>query len=49
MLGRVVGIHIDERVLTGGIVDQAKLQLVGRLGGDQFVRVGDVFAMRRPD
>lgn len=49
VLGRVVGIHIDERVLTGGIVDQAKLQLVGRLGGDQFVRVGDVFAMRRPD
>ena len=49
VLGKVIGIHIDERVLTGGIVDQKKLQLIGRLGGHEYVRVDEVFAMRRPD
>jgi flavin reductase (DIM6/NTAB) family NADH-FMN oxidoreductase RutF len=49
VLGKVIGIHIDERVLTNGIVDQTKLKLVGRLGGHEYVRVSEVFAMRRPD
>ena len=49
VLGKVVGVHIDERVLTDGIVDQAKLRLVGRLGGHEYVCVNDVFKMRRPD
>lgn len=49
VLGKVIGIHIDERVLIDGIVDQSKLQLIGRLGGHDYVRVADVFAMRRPD
>jgi len=49
VLGKVVGIHIDERVLADGIVDQKKLRLLGRLGGHDYVCVNDVFAMRRPD
>ncbi|MND04798.1 hypothetical protein D3C83_252330 [compost metagenome] len=49
VLGKVIGIHIDERVLTNGIVDQKKLQLIGRLGGHDYVRVDEVFQMRRPD
>jgi flavin reductase (DIM6/NTAB) family NADH-FMN oxidoreductase RutF len=49
VLGKVIGIHIDERVLTDGIVDQKKLKLIGRLGGSEYVRVDGVFAMRRPD
>jgi flavin reductase (DIM6/NTAB) family NADH-FMN oxidoreductase RutF len=49
VLGKVVGIHIDERVLTAGIVDQKKLGLIGRLGGHDYVRVGEVFTMMRPD
>jgi len=49
VLGKVVGIHIDERVLTDGVVDQAKLRLLGRLGGHDYVCVNDVFRMRRPD
>lgn len=48
VLGKVVGVHIDERVLTNDIVDQTKLQLIGRLGGHDYVRVAEVFAMRRP-
>jgi len=49
VLGKVVGIHIDERVITDGIVDQTKLRLLGRLGGHDYVCVNEVFAMRRPD
>ena len=48
VLGEVVGVHIDEAILTGGIVDQAKLQLIGRLGHNQYCRVSDVFALDRP-
>ncbi len=53
VLGKVIGIHIDERVLTdgagGAVVDQKKLQLIGRLGGHEYVRVAEVFTMLRPD
>jgi flavin reductase (DIM6/NTAB) family NADH-FMN oxidoreductase RutF len=49
VLGKVVGIHIDERVLTAGIVDQKKLRLLGRLGGHDYVCVNDTFTMVRPD
>ena len=49
VLGKVVGIHIDQRVITDGVVDQTKLRLLGRLGGHDYVCVNDVFAMRRPD
>lgn len=48
VLGKVVGIHIDERVLTGGLVDQKKLRLIGRLGGHDYVAVAEVFTMPRP-
>jgi flavin reductase (DIM6/NTAB) family NADH-FMN oxidoreductase RutF len=49
VLGKVVGIHIDERVLTSGLVDQKKLALIGRLGGHDYVRVDTVFTMVRPE
>jgi flavin reductase (DIM6/NTAB) family NADH-FMN oxidoreductase RutF len=46
--GRVVGVHIDESVLTDGRVDTAKLGPIGRLGGRDYVAVREVFAMDRP-
>ncbi|MCW5773241.1 MAG: flavin reductase family protein [Rhodospirillaceae bacterium] len=49
VLGKVVGVHIDERVLTDGLVDQTKLKLLGRLGGPDYACVTEVFAMQRPD
>ncbi len=49
VLGKVIGIHIDESVLTDGIVDQKKLRLIARLGGHDYTRVDEVFTMRRPD
>jgi flavin reductase (DIM6/NTAB) family NADH-FMN oxidoreductase RutF len=48
VLGEVVGVHIDEAVLTDGFVDPAKLAPVGRLGYLDFTVVREVFAMPRP-
>ncbi len=48
VLGRVVGIHIDEAVLTGGLVDMAKLRPIARLGYMDYTRVDLVFDMARP-
>ena len=49
VIGEVVGIHIDERVLTDGMIDYAKLRPIARLGyrGD-YVVVDEVFEMIRP-
>ncbi|HEY9536547.1 MAG TPA: flavin reductase family protein [Kiloniellaceae bacterium] len=48
VFGQVIGIHIDESVLTNGKVDIAKLKPVSRLGYMDYCVVEDVFAMARP-
>ena len=48
VFGEVVGVHIDERVLTDGRIDFLKLRPVGRLGYQDFVEVDSVFTMERP-
>jgi flavin reductase (DIM6/NTAB) family NADH-FMN oxidoreductase RutF len=48
VFGQVIGIHIDESVLTGGLVDMAKLKPVARLGYMDYCLVEEVFAMPRP-
>ncbi len=48
VLGRVVGIHIDESVLTGGLIDMDKLRPIARLGYMDYSRVDLVFGMQRP-
>ena len=47
-VGHVVGIHIDDAVLTDGLVDMEKLQPVARLGYMDYTAVTDVFTMYRP-
>lgn len=49
VIGRVVGIHISERVLTEGLVDAEKLNLISRLGYMDYARLGETFTMKRPD
>ena len=46
--GEVVGVHIDESILTDGLVDMKKTRNVTRLGYLDFSEVGETFAMRRP-
>jgi len=48
VLGLVVGIHIDEAVLTDGMIDNAKLKLISRLGYKDYACVENVFSMSRP-
>jgi flavin reductase (DIM6/NTAB) family NADH-FMN oxidoreductase RutF len=48
VLGEVVGIYLDERVVRDGRVDPAALDLIARLGGMDYVRVTDIFTMGRP-
>lgn len=48
VFGHVVGIHIDDSVLTDGRVDTAKIKPIARLGYMEYAVVEDVFEMRRP-
>ncbi|MCW8835359.1 MAG: flavin reductase family protein [Rhodospirillales bacterium] len=48
IIGNVVGIHIDESVLTGGLVDVAKLRPLARLGYMDYTVVRDSFTLLRP-
>lgn len=48
VLGRVVGIHIDDRVLRDGLVDIAKIKPIARLGYMDYTPVESIFTMQRP-
>ncbi|NNL84917.1 MAG: flavin reductase family protein [Myxococcales bacterium] len=49
VLGEVVGIHIDESVITDGMIDYAKTKPVARLGYmADYAATTDIFRMRRP-
>lgn len=52
IFGEVVGIHIDDGFITDeGLVDVAKMLVIGRLGYNDYARVdGDsLFTMNRPE
>jgi len=46
--GETLRLHIDDAVLTDGIVDVHKLRAIGRLGARQYCRTQDVLEMARP-
>ena len=48
VLGLVVGIHIDEAILTDGMVDMAKFRPIARLGYMDYTVVDNIFTMLRP-
>jgi len=47
VIGEIVLIHVDERVLTDGKVDPARLRAIGRLGGMEYSYTRDRFTMLR--
>ncbi len=51
VIGQVVGIHIDEAVITDGMIDMKKLRPLARLGYLDYAAIEpeNVFSMRRPD
>jgi flavin reductase (DIM6/NTAB) family NADH-FMN oxidoreductase RutF len=49
VIGTVVHMHIDERMLIGeDKIDLLKLNPIGRLAGNSYVRVTDIFDLERP-
>jgi flavin reductase (DIM6/NTAB) family NADH-FMN oxidoreductase RutF len=48
VIGRVIGVHIDDEVLTDGMVDMSKIKPIARLGYMDYTRVDMVFTMNRP-
>jgi flavin reductase (DIM6/NTAB) family NADH-FMN oxidoreductase RutF len=49
VIGRVVGIHIDDRLITDGRVDIVAARPIARLGYSLYSIVDNSFPMRRPD
>lgn len=48
VIGAVQRIHVDDAALDGLTPDPDVLQLVGRMGGDDWCRTRDRFSLRRP-
>jgi flavin reductase (DIM6/NTAB) family NADH-FMN oxidoreductase RutF len=47
ILGRVVMFHAKDEVVSDGVVDPKRLTFVGRLGGDSYCRVNELFDRKR--
>ena len=48
IFGQVIGIHINDAVLSDGFVDIKKMDVIGRLGYRDYVRVNNTFSMYPP-
>jgi len=48
VIGLVVGVHVDESVLTDGMVDISKTQPIARCGYYQYARIRETFEMVVP-
>lgn len=48
VMGEVVGVHIDDVMLTDGLFDVTKAHNLARLGYMDYSAVTEVFTMRRP-
>jgi flavin reductase (DIM6/NTAB) family NADH-FMN oxidoreductase RutF len=50
VFGLIGVMHVDDAVLDAdGKVDPVKLDLVARLGGEAYSRMGEIFSLKRPD
>ncbi|RMD63010.1 MAG: flavin reductase family protein [Alphaproteobacteria bacterium] len=49
VIGRVVGVHIRDDVLSDGRIDMAKVRPIARLGYMDYTSVDHVFTMLRPE
>ena len=48
VIGTVVGVHIDDAVLTDGLVDYGRVKPIARLGYMDYAVVERIFPMKRP-
>ena len=48
VIGRVIGVHIDEAYIKNGRVDDGAIKPIARLGYAEYITVDDIWKMRRP-
>ncbi len=48
ILGQVVFIHVDERILSAGRLNYAAEPVLSRLGGSLYAAVGETLSLKRP-
>ncbi|MBI3208994.1 MAG: flavin reductase family protein [Candidatus Solibacter usitatus] len=48
VVGEVVRIHVDDGIVDGYKIDPAKLDAIGRMGGNTYARTTDRFDLERP-
>lgn len=48
ILGEVIRFHVDDAIMENFRIDPDKLRAIGRMGGDDYARTRDRFAMVRP-
>lgn len=48
IIGHVIGIHINDEILTDGLIDIKKLMPITRLGYTDYAVITEVFSMTRP-
>lgn len=49
VIGRVVQIHIEDVLYKEGKIDLATLKPVGRLSGEYYAKMTDLFTLKRPE
>lgn len=50
VFGRILTVHIGDDMLdANGEPDPAKLDLIGRMGGEEYSSTRDIFTLERPD
>jgi flavin reductase (DIM6/NTAB) family NADH-FMN oxidoreductase RutF len=48
VIGRIVGVHIDDAHIKDGRIDRDSLDLIGRMGGMQYSRTTERVELERP-
>ncbi|MFW6298427.1 MAG: flavin reductase family protein [Bacillota bacterium] len=49
VLGEIVAVHVAKSLYKDGAVDTVALKPVGRLGGDDYTKLGEVFTIERDE
>lgn len=48
LLLKIVHFHMDEKVYQDGYISAQALELISRLAGSDYAKIGDVFSLERP-
>lgn len=49
IIGRVVQFHIQDHIYENGRIDPVGLRAVSRLAGHHYAKIGEIFAIERPE